>query len=87
MSNDFFGSDWRIWGILVVGGAGLCRIGGVGGLGKAGRVGRLRIHRVQRYRQGVHKHIITLTEHRGFLIMWTEHQNRESERFCERIMS
>ena len=28
MSNDFFGSDWRIGGILVVGGTGLYRIGG-----------------------------------------------------------
>jgi len=26
MSNDFFGSDWGIWGILVVWGAGWCRI-------------------------------------------------------------
>jgi len=33
----------RIWGILVVWGAGLCRIGGVGGPGEAGRAGALRI--------------------------------------------
>jgi len=39
MSNDFFGSDWGILGILVVWGAGLCRIGGVGGPGEVGRVG------------------------------------------------
>jgi len=32
MSNDFFGSNWGIWRIFVVGGAGLCRIGGVGEL-------------------------------------------------------
>jgi len=43
MSNDFFGSDWRIWGILVVWGARLCRIGGVGGLGEAGWAGASRI--------------------------------------------
>jgi len=33
----------RIWRIVVVWGAGLCRIGGVGGLGEAGRVGGFRI--------------------------------------------
>jgi len=37
MSSEFFGSDWRIWWILVVWGTGLCRIGG------GGRVGELRI--------------------------------------------
>jgi len=40
MSNDFFGSDWGIWGILVVGGAGLCRIGGSAGwVKRAGSAG------------------------------------------------
>lgn len=46
-----------------------------------------KIHRLQGYRQGVQKHIFALTVHRGFLIIRTEHQNRESESNCERIVS